>query len=150
MTKKELEQKKHVVKNAFKKSKEAVIRGNLLILAIGVLLGNAFGLVISSLATDVIMAAIAKIWAGSGDLAKWEVGGIYIGKFLAALVNFVVVAVCIFLGLLIFFTIKNAIEYAKAKRQPIEEEKAPEPTTEELILATLKKIEENTHNTIKK
>lgn len=140
MTKNELENKKHCIKNAYKDAKKTVLKGNMFMLAIGLLLGAAFGAVVSSLANDVIMAAIAKVWSGSGDIAKWEINGIYIGKFLAALINFVIVSLFIFLALLIIFAIKNAIEYRKAKKQPIEEEKEPEPTTEQLILEELKQL----------
>ncbi|WP_412031753.1 large conductance mechanosensitive channel protein MscL [Metamycoplasma buccale] len=142
MTKKELEQKSHYVKNSYKDAKKAVMRGNMFMLAIGLLLGAAFGAVVSSLANDVIMAAIAKLFKYDG-VEKMQAGGIYYGKFLAALIQFIIVSLVIFFALLIVFTIKNIIEYNKAKKQPIEEEVAPAPTNEELILAELKKLNEN-------
>ena len=49
---------------------------------------------------------------------------------------------CIFITLLIVFTIKNAIEYKKALKQPIVKEEI-KPTNEELILDELKKINAN-------
>lgn len=142
MTQKELDNKKQVMKNAYKSAKSAVIKGNMFMLAIGILLGAAFGAVVSSLANDVIMPAIAKAFIGTSDLSKWEIKGIYIGKFLAALINFIIISLCIFITLLIVFTIKNAIEYKKALKQPIVKEEI-KPTNEELILDELKKINAN-------
>ncbi|AZZ65623.1 MscL family protein [Metamycoplasma phocicerebrale] len=139
MTKKELEQKKHYVKKTFKDAKNVVLRGNMFMLAIGLLLGASFGAVVSSLANDVIMAAIASVFSVS-DLSSWKVGPILIGKFLAALLQFIIVATFIFLGLIIVFGIKNLADYNKAKKLPIEPEKEPVPTTEELILAELQKL----------
>ena len=92
------------------------------------------------------MPAIAKAFIGTGDLSKWEIKGIYIGKFLAALINFIIISLCIFTTLLVVFTIKNAIEYKKALKQPIVEEE-PKPTNEELILDELKKINANLEKT---
>lgn len=142
MTQKELNDKKHVVKNAYKSAKKAVIKGNMFMLAIGILIGAAFGAVVSSLANDVIMPAIAKLLVGNSDLSKWQVKGIYIGKFLAALINFFIISICIFTTLLIVYTIRNSIEYKKALKEPIAEE-TKKPTTEELILAELQKLNEN-------
>ncbi|AKJ52341.1 large conductance mechanosensitive channel protein MscL [Metamycoplasma hominis] len=154
MTSKELEEKKHYIKKSYIDAKKIVSRGNMFMLAIGLLLGASFGALVSSLANDVIMSAITKA-IGMKNLDAWvvwpgihatkETGGIFIGKFLGALIQFVIVSTFIFIGLMIVFTIKNSILYAKAKKNPIEEEinEEPAPTTEELILNELKKLNEN-------
>ncbi|MBN4089301.1 MscL family protein [Mycoplasma enhydrae] len=139
MTKKELEEKKHYCKKSFKDAKAVIVRGNMFMLAIGLLLGAAFGAVVNSLANDVIMAAIANVFKVD-NLAEWKVGPVLIGKFLAALLSFVIVATFIFIGLFLVFFIRNLIQYKKAKKQPIEPEAEPAPTTEEMILEELKKI----------
>ena len=148
MTSKELEEKKHYIKKSYIDAKKIVSRGNMFMLAIGLLLGASFGALVSSLANDVIMSAITKA-IGMKNLDAWvvwpgihatkETGGIFIGKFLGALIQFIIV------GLMIVFTIKNSILYAKAKKNPIKEEinEEPAPTTEELILNELKKLNEN-------
>ena len=127
MTEKELEKKKHIVRRSYDEAKKVVVKGNMFMLAIGLLIGASFGAVVTSLANDVIMAAIA----------------IYIGKFLGALIQFIIVALFIFLALLLVYLIKNTIEYVKARKQKIEPEPIPEPTIEELTLAELKKLNEN-------
>lgn len=128
----------------FKKScKDAwnvVKRGNMFMLAIGLLLGAAFNTVVNSLANDVFMAPIAK-HLGFDELKDWTAGGVLIGKFLAALISFLIVSLIIFLMLIIVFLCMNAHKARMEKKhpKPVEE---PKPTTEELILAELKKLNE--------
>ncbi|SYV95032.1 large conductance mechanosensitive channel protein, partial [Mycoplasmoides gallisepticum] len=57
-------------KNAMKNATQVVKRGNIFMLAIGLLLGTSFNAVIASLANDVIIAAIAKLY-NVQDLQKW-------------------------------------------------------------------------------
>ncbi|AWX42944.1 large conductance mechanosensitive channel protein [Metamycoplasma cloacale] len=142
MTKKELEHKKHYFRNAASDARKVVSKGNMFMLAIGIIIGTAFSAVVSSLANDVIMEAIKSIWKGAdGDLEKWTLSnGVKIGKFLGALLNFVVVSLFIFATLMIIYSIKNIHDYRKHKNDPITEEPAPEPTHEELMLAELKKM----------
>ncbi|AZG68406.1 large conductance mechanosensitive channel protein MscL [Mycoplasma struthionis] len=154
MTQKELDKKRKYVRNAFDEAKKVVARGNMFMLAIGLLLGASFGALVSSLANDVIMSAITRamnlkvddfvVWP-KFDASGKVVGGIYIGKFLAALIQFSIVSAFIFVGLFTVYLIRNASLYFKAKSEPIEEEKVEQPTltTEELILAELKKLNEN-------
>ncbi|MBN0970617.1 MscL family protein [Mycoplasma phocoeninasale] len=151
MTKRELDEKKHYVKKSYVDAKNIVIRGNMFMLAIGLLLGASFGAVISSLATDVIMSAITRaIDVSVQDWILWQkvvdgkiVGGIYIGKFLAALLQFIIVSIFIFFGLLTVFLIRNRMAYAKAKKMPIEEEQPAPISHQEMMLDELRKLNEN-------
>ncbi|UUD34921.1 MscL family protein [Mycoplasmopsis caviae] len=121
-----------------------VKRGNMFMLAIGLLLGTAFNAVVSSLANDVIMQAIAKLF-NVDEVKELKVGNILIGKFLAALISFIIVAFIIFVALIVIYLIRNVIEAKKLKKNPpavIE----PKPTTEELILNELKKLNERLEN----
>ncbi|OAB49110.1 MscL family protein [Mycoplasmopsis gallinarum] len=132
----------------FKKSgKDAwnvVKRGNMFMLAIGLLLGTAFNAVVSSLANDVIMAAIAAYFKVA-SVADLTAGPVLIGKFLSALISFLIVAVVIFVALWFGFYIVNLVRAHKAKKNP-----APvvevKPTTEELILAELKELNKKLEN----
>ncbi|EIN15300.1 Large-conductance mechanosensitive channel [Mycoplasmopsis agalactiae 14628] len=119
----------------------SVKRGNMLLLAIGVLIGASFNAVISSLANDVIMAAIASLFNVQA-VSELKAGPVLIGKFLAALISFIIVALIIFLFLILYFLIKNAVEARKAKKNPPVVVVAA-PTTDELILQELKKLNEN-------
>ena len=98
----------------FKEFKEFAMRGNVLDLAVGVIIGAAFGAVVTSLVSDIIMPPIGKIMGGL-DFKDFFVvlgGGAYksldeakkagvpviaYGNFINTIVNFVIVAFAVFL-----------------------------------------------------
>src|SRR5687768_7112148 len=102
--------------------KAFIFRGNLLDLAVAVILGVAFGSVVTAFTDGIIMAFVAAIFGepsfdsitiGIGD------GELLIGTFLTALVNFLIIAA------VLFFILKAA---AMAQRSKREAEDAPVPT----------------------
>ena len=120
-----------------KEFKEFAMRGNVLDMAIGIIIGGAFGKIVSSLVKDVIMPPIGML-LGKVDFASLfvnltgeeyatlaeaqEAGAATInyGVFLSAIIDFVIIAFVIFL-------VVRAINRMKRK----EEEPAAEPTTKE-------------------
>jgi large conductance mechanosensitive channel len=77
-----------------------IMKGNVLDLAVAVVIGAAFGKIIESLIGDVITPALlqpALKAAKVDDLAKLSANGILYGKFIAAVINFLVIAFVIFL-----------------------------------------------------
>ncbi|QMT98390.1 MscL family protein [Mycoplasma tullyi] len=101
-------------KNAMKNATKVIKRGNIFMLAIGLLLGTSFNAVIASLANDVIIAAIAKLY-NVQDLQKWQVNGILIGKFFAALISFIIINVIIIAALFVPYYILEVRKAIKAK-----------------------------------
>src|SRR5688572_32902145 len=80
-----------------KEFKEFALRGNVLDLAIAVIIGAAFGKIINSLVTDVIMPLINPSIPG-GDWRALEVGpGVKLGVFMGTILDFIVVAFVLFL-----------------------------------------------------
>ena len=80
-----------------KEFKEFALRGNVIDLAIGVIIGAAFGKIVTSVINDIIMPLLNPIMPG-GDWRTMEVGpGIKIGSFLATTIDFVVIAFVLFL-----------------------------------------------------
>src|SRR6187402_1600713 len=81
--------------------KEFIAKGNVMDLAVGVIIGGAFSSIVTSLVSDVITPALlnpALKAAQVEDLAGLKTdGGILYGKFLAAIISFLVVAFVIFL-----------------------------------------------------
>jgi len=72
-----------------------ILRGNVLDLAVAVILGGAFGKIVESLVSDVITPALLSPALQSAkveDLAKLSFNGILYGKFLAAVLNFLLIA----------------------------------------------------------
>lgn len=76
----------------FKEFKEFALKGNVLDLAIAVVMGAAFNKIVTSLVTYIIMPLIGKIF-GSVDFAKdWEFWGIKYGLFIQSIIDFIIVA----------------------------------------------------------
>ena len=89
-----------VFRKNFQEFKDFAFKGNLIQLAIGVVLGTAFGGLIKSFVDNIFMPLLSVFGApGSGvpGYARWEVRGIHFGQFLADLISFLIVAVAIFL-----------------------------------------------------
>lgn len=107
--------------------KEFLFRGNLLDLAVAFILGAAFNAVVQSFATDIIMQAIAGL-VGLNGIEAMTAGPMLIGRFLAALLSFVIIAT------VLFMIIRAASRFV---RPPVDETPAPE-TDEVLILREIR------------
>lgn len=138
--------------------REFIMRGNVLDMAIGVIIATAFGKITTSLVNDIIMPAIGLL-LGDIDLSQYNyvlkepvvVDGtvtdpgvvIGIGTFLVTIIDFLIIALVVFCIIKVFTKAREVAE-AKLKKQEEVEEAAEEkaPTTEELlteILAEIKK-----------
>lgn len=111
--------------------KEFAFKGNVLDMAVGVVIGSAFGKIVTSVVNDIIMPIIGTLFSGKTftSIAIHLRGNNYItiGNFIQNVVDFLIIAFCIF-SVLKFIN--------KFKRKAVEEEKAQEPagpTTEELL-----------------
>ena len=106
----------------FKEFKEFIMRGNVMDLAVGVIIGGAFGAIVTSL-TDDIISPVLGIFGGMdfSDLSV-EVNGanIMYGKFITAIINFLIMALIIFL---LVKGINKLMSIGKKK------EEEPDPTT---------------------
>jgi large conductance mechanosensitive channel len=116
-----------------KEFKEFAMRGNVIDLAIGVVIGSAFGKIVSSLVDDIITPAIltpALKAANLADLNKLVIPGTAIkyGSFIATLISFIIVAFALFL-------IIKAINIAKKKQEN-------QPQAQETISSTDKLLTE--------
>ena len=113
-----------------KEFKEFAMKGNVMDMAVGVIIGGAFGKIVSSLVDDVLMPVIGMITGGvdfNGLVAKVGDATVKYGTFIQNIIDFLIIALCIFL------MIKAMNKLNKKK----EEEPAPEepkgPTQEELL-----------------
>ncbi|HRE68462.1 MAG TPA: large conductance mechanosensitive channel protein MscL [Cyclobacteriaceae bacterium] len=84
-----------------KEFKAFAMRGNVIDLAIGVIIGGAFGAIVSSLINDVITPLVLKPALDAAHLSKLEdltvFGAVKYGKFLGATINFIIIAFVLFL-----------------------------------------------------
>lgn len=117
-------------KQMLKEFKEFALRGNVLDLAVGVIIGAAFGKIVTSLVNDIIMPLIGLLLAGIDfkDLS-FTVGDatVLYGSFIQTIVDFLIVAFSIFLFIRFFNRFKRKEE------EKIEEEVAVLSKEEEIL-----------------
>ncbi len=97
----------------FKEFKEFAMKGNAFDMAIGLVIGGAFQSIIKSLVEDIIMPFTA-LFTGSVDYTDWVINvssaQIRIGSFITALINFLIIALSIFIALKIVNGINKRLE----------------------------------------
>lgn len=115
--------------------KKFAIKGNVLDLAIGVIIGGAFGKIVSSLVNDVVMPIIGLI-SGGIDFSNLQItvgeAAIKYGAFIQSIIDFLIIAISI------FFVVRGINRFKKKE----EEEPAipPEPSKEEVLLSEIRDI----------
>ena len=111
-----------------KEFKEFAMKGNVVDLAVGVIIGGAFGKIVSSFIDDVITPLLLSPALKAANLSKIEeltvFGGVKYGVFLSAIINFIIVAFVLFL----IIKGMNATKKAEAEAAP-----APPPAQEVLL-----------------
>ncbi|MBQ3100218.1 MAG: large-conductance mechanosensitive channel protein MscL [Clostridia bacterium] len=124
-----------------KEFKEFISKGNVIDMAVGVIIGGAFGKIVTSLVNDIIMPFFSWVFGGSGienlkyvyQLADEEngiaEGAINYGTFISTVVDFLLIALSIFIFVKIVAGVRKKFE--KKKEEAPEEPKGP--TTEELL-----------------
>ena len=101
-----------------KEFKEFIARGNVMDLAIGIIIGGAFQKIVNSLVNDIIMP-FTSIFTGKLDYTSWVINigntTLGIGNFITAILNFLIMAFSIFLMVRYFNKINKKIENMTAK-----------------------------------
>lgn len=118
-----------------KEFKEFAFKGNVIDLAVGVIIGAAFGAIISSAVDDVITPLIlTPLMEASGvsNMESLEWNGVKYGNFLSAIIKFLMIA------FVLFFLIKGANKLNKK-----EEAAAAGPSNEEILLTEIRDILKN-------
>ena len=119
--------------------KQFISKGNVVDLAVGVIIGGAFSKIVSSLVDNIIMPIIGVILGGvdfSGLSITFHGASIKYGLFIQNVVDFLIVAFCIFTVNSFDKKIKSKIE----KEQKEQEEKEPEMTKEERLLTEIRDL----------
>jgi len=103
--------------------KKFAFKGNVIDLAVGVIIGTAFGKIVDSLVKQIIMPLISVIMPGEHSYLgwKWEINGkeIPYGQFLGEVLNFLVVAVTLFFFAVKFLGWLTRARSAEAARPPV-------------------------------
>lgn len=121
--------------------KKFIMRGNVLDLAVAVVIGGAFGAIVNSLVNDIIMPLVGVLLGGVDFTGlAFQVGSATVayGKFIQAIVNFLIIATAIFL------VVKAANRAAAALQLQKKKEEAPpappEPSAEEKLLTEIRDL----------
>lgn len=113
--------------------KEFISRGNVMDMAVGVIIGGAFQAIINSLVSDVVMPVLSVITGGT-DFSEWKITlvkavsedipavTLNYGNFINAIINFLLMA-------LVIFTFVRTMNKVMNKMRPKKEEEPAEPTT---------------------
>ena len=118
---------------AFKEFKDFISKGNVMDMAVGVIIGGAFGKIVTSLVNDILMPLIGIITGGINftELSvKVGEAELTYGNFIQSVIDFLIVALCI------FFMTKAIAKAGEKLRKKQEEEAAAAPagpTSEELL-----------------
>ena len=147
-------------KGFFAEFKEFISRGNVMDLAVGMIIGSAFTAIVNSLVNHIVMPIIGAIIGGinfdnlkivitpADEAAGVAEAAICYGSFIQAIVNFLIVAFVIFLVVRSMNKFRAKMEAKKAAEAaaeaPAEEPAAePEPTKEEALLTEIRDLLKN-------
>lgn len=136
MTKKDLLKKGS---DTWKEYKEFILRGNIFDMAVGVIIGSAFGKIVTSLVNDILMPMMGVIIGGINlKTLNFRIGDsiILYGSFLQNIIDFLIIAACIFLVTKLMSMLKKKEEV----KEEIEEEKTDEQT---LLLREIRDLLKN-------
>jgi len=134
ITRQRVKRIKEKKKKFFGEFKEFALRGNVVDMAFGVVIGVAFTAITNSLVADIIMPIISLL-TGSFDFSSWAIQiseGVYItyGTFIKTVINFVIIAFALF----VVIRLVNKMRYEKKK------EEMPKKPTEVEILTEIRDL----------
>lgn len=120
--------------------KAFIMRGNVVDMAVGVIIGGAFGKIVTSLVNDIFMPIIGMV-LGNVNFTSLEIklgepvegaeqAAIRYGMFIQEIVNFLIIALCIFMFIKLIAKIQKKKDETPAP--------APEPTKEEVLLTEIR------------
>lgn len=118
--------------------KDFIMRGNVIELAVAVVIGGAFGAIVTAL-VDYLINPLIGAFVPSGNLESWVITfpGVFddvnfgIGGIISAVINFLSIALVVYLALVMPM---NKLAERRAAKIQVEEEEEPAPTQEELLI----------------
>ncbi len=127
----------------WKKFKEFAFKGNVLDMAVGVVVGTAFSKIVNSLVADIIMPLVGFLTGGI-DFTSFavkisedpEAAALTYGNFIQNVVDFFIIAFSIFLMIYVIGKVKEKF----AKKEEVAEEAAPAAPTEAELLAEIRDL----------
>ena len=128
-----------------KEFKEFAVKGNVVDLATAVIIGGAFGKIVSSLVADIIMPLVGLL-TGGNDFSGWKIilrpeikdaAGVVTkaalslnaGIFVQNIVDFLIIAASVFLMVKILLKVKSRFQHEEEKKEEVKAETEPSPKT---------------------
>ena len=136
-------------KSIFTEFKDFISRGNVMDMAVGVIIGGAFTKIVNSVVSDLIMPALGLLTGNidfaelklvlseavmEGETVVKEELAIRYGVFLDALLNFLLIAVCVFAVIKVINTIKEKAEKLRKKEEEEAKAEAPAPAPDPQVV----------------
>lgn len=133
----------------FKDFKAFAMRGNVMDMAVGVVIGSAFGKIVTSMVSDIIMPLVS-LAVGDLSFSDWKIvfteaqydeagtllkaeNALNYGNFIQNVVDFLIIAFCIFLAI-------RLISKLHRKKEAVAEAAPPAPTQTELLLTEIRDL----------
>lgn len=127
------------MKAFIKEFKEFISKGDVMSMAVGIIIGGAFTAIVTSVVDDIIGPVIGLICGGL-DFSSLSVGigdaQLMFGNFIQAVINFLITAIVLFLIIKSFNKMKEKAETLRKKEE--EEAEAEEPSEEVLLLREIR------------
>jgi len=150
------------MKKFFTEFKEFAMKGNIVDMALGVVIGSAFGKIVTSLVSDIITPLISLLtgevsltglkyvfkpetFDAAGNVIQEEIALNY-GNFIQSVIDFFIIALSIFVVVKIIMSVKNKLEAMIKKEKEEAEQEDPQPTQEELLMEIRDLLKKNSEN----
>ncbi|MBD8034011.1 large conductance mechanosensitive channel protein MscL [Solibacillus merdavium] len=125
----------------WKDFKEFAMKGNVIDLAVAVVIGSAFGKIVTSLVENIIMPLVGMLTGGIDLKNEWKFGSgeaqIALGVFVQSIIDFLIIAFAIFMALRLLTKLN------RKKESEIVEEPTPELDTKEELLKEIRDLLKN-------
>ena len=113
--------------------KDFLMRGNLVEIAVGLIMATSFGAVVASF-TSLLLAAIAKVIGANPNFDDFKPAGLPVGAFVTAVVAFLILA------FVVYFGIVKPYNFARKRFEKDVVEEEVEPTAEEALLGEIRDL----------
>ena len=126
-----------------KEFKEFIAKGNVMDLAVGVIIGGAFGKIVTSIVDDILMPLIGMLIGGidfTGLSLKIGEAEVKYGNFIQNVIDFLIVAFCIFIIVKLVNRATEKVEKLKKKEEEEKKEEAPAKSDEVVLLEEIRDL----------
>ena len=134
------------MKKFIEEFKAFAVKGNVIDMAVGVIIGGAFGKIVTSLVNDLIMPLIGIIIGGikfDALLIKVGESEIKYGAFVQNVIDFLIIALCVFMFVKLMAKLSQLKKKEEAVEEAVEEVKEPEKTADVVLLEEIRDLLKN-------